>query len=406
MLTNPDYITARDLLLKTIVPIETEWITLSASGGRILAQNIIAAESIPPFDRSPYNGYAFRAADTAHASSERPVTLQILEEVPAGAVPKHEIIKGTAAKILTGAPIPHGADAVIKFEQAKFTEEIVTIFSPCSSGQNITHSGAYVHKSDMLAYCGDVINPDIAGLLASQGIAAPSVYRIPKVGILSTGSELVEANEVPGPGPGKIRNSSRHVFEAALKSLGCEYTYLGIAGDTAEEICALLKKGIAEYDIVLSTGGVAAGNGDLMLNTMQMAGVKILFQGVDIKPGMACAYGIQNKTLVCALSGDPVSALTNFYAVALPAFRKLMGCRNPIPQEIEITLSSSFNKSSPQLRFLRGSLELNCGRVCMSLLGERGNVMSTSSSGCTAMAIIPAGSGPISAGTVLKGFLL
>jgi len=406
MLKNPDYITARETMLNVVHAVQTERVPLSESGGRILAQDLIAAENIPPFDRSPYDGYAFRAADTANASRETPVTLRVLEAVSAGAVPIAAVAEGTAVKLLTGAPIPKGANTVIPYELTDFTNDSVTVFSPAKPGENIVRAGEDVHKGQLLARRGDVIDPGTAGSMASQGVAAPEVYRVPKIGIVSTGSELVEADEIPEAGTGKIRNSNRYTFEAVLKTLGCKSVYLGIAGDSAEEICALFKKGLAECDAVLSTGGVSAGDCDLTPDAMEMAGVEPLFRGVDIKPGMACAYGVRYGKPVFGLSGNPASSLTNFYAVALPALRKLMGHREPLPQEIRVKLSNGFGKRSPKLRFLRGSLELRDGGACMVLPGEQGNVVLSSAIGCNVMALVPAGSGPVSAGTELKGFLL
>lgn len=406
MLKRPDYITARGMLMDAVEPMGTEWIALSESGGRILAQDLTAVESIPPFDRSPYDGYALRAADTAGAAEKTPVTLRVLEEVPAGAVPTRAVEAGTAVKLLTGAPIPKGADAVIKYELVEFTESSVTIRSPLGSGENIVRTGEDVRWGDLLARRGDVIDPGIAGTLASQGIVAPSVYQVPKVGILSTGSELVEANHVPGPGPGKIRNSNRHTFETALKGAGCESVCLGIAGDSAAEICAAIQEGLRKCDAIVVTGGVSAGDYDLTPEAMKMAGVELLFRGAEIKPGMACAYGVHSGKPVCGLSGNPASALTNFYAIALPALRKLMGCREPLPRSIRVALSGSFGKRSPVTRLLRGKLEFADGRARMVLSGNQGNAVLSSAIGCDVMAVVPAGSGPLCSGTELEGFLL
>ena len=406
MLKNPDYITARRLLLETISTVGTEKLALCESGGRILAQDLVAEENIPPFDRSPYDGYAFRAADTEKASRETPVTLCILEEVPAGAVPTVPVTEGTAVKLMTGAPIPTGADTVIPYELTDFTDTAVTVFAPAKPRDNVVRTGEDVRKGQLLAHRGDVIDPGTAGTLASQGIAEPEVYRMPKVGILSTGSELVEAAETPGPGSGKIRNSNRYTFEAVLKALGCETVYLGIAGDSAEEICTLLQKGLAECDAVITTGGVSVGDYDLTPEAMEMAGVELLFRGVDIKPGMACVYGVCQGKPVFGLSGNPASSLTNFYVVGVPALRKMMGYREPLMPKIKVTLSSGFGKKSPKARFLRGTLELKDGTVRMALPKEQGNVVLSSAIGCNVMAVIPAGSGPVPAGTELEGFLL
>lgn len=404
MLKNPDYTTARALLLKGVTPVDTERLSLSRCGGRVLAAELKAAEHIPPFDRSPYDGYALRAADTAAASREAPVTLRVLEEVPAGAVPAVPVTEGTATKVLTGAPIPVGADVVIMFEKTTFTAETVTIYNPLKSGENIIYTGEDVRRGDVLARCGEVIDPGLAGTLAAQGVAEPLVYKMPRVAILSTGSELVEADQAPSHG--KIRNSNRYMLEGALKGLGCEPVYLGIAGDSVAEISALLNRGLEECDAVVTTGGVSVGDYDLTPKAMEESGVDILFQGVDLKPGMACAYGVLGGKPVCGLSGNPASSMTNFYAVAVPALKKLAGHREPQAKELRVTLAEGFSKKSPKTRLLRGTLDLSDGSVRMHLPKDQGNVVLSSTIGCNVMAEVPAGSGPISAGTELKGFLL
>lgn len=404
MRNDPDYVTARELLLAAVIPVGAERVPLSRCGGRILAQDLTAEENIPPFDRSPYDGYAFRAADTVGVSKEHPVTLRILEEIPAGSVPTVKVTEGTAVKLLTGAPIPPGADAVTKYEVTEFTGETVTLFTPAESGENIVRTGEDVRKGEILVRCGDVVDPGVAGTLAAQGTALPLVYRVPRIGIVSTGSELTEVEETPGPG--KIRNSNRYTLETVLTAIGCEPVYLGLAGDSAEEICALLKKGLAECDAVISTGGVSVGDYDLTPDAMELAGAELLFRGVAMKPGMACAYGVCRGKLICGLSGNPASSLTNFYAVALPALRKLAGRRDYLPEEFTVTLSNGFGKKSPATRFLRGRLELKDGTACMTVPKDQGNVVLSSTIGCNMMAVVPAGSGPLAAGTVLKGFLL
>lgn len=401
---NLNFFEARKMLLDAVSAVESERIPLSLCGGRVLAMDLAAAENIPAFDRSPYDGYAFRAEDTASASKDAPVTLSILEEVPAGAVPTKTVTGGTATKILTGAPIPPRADAVIMYEKTSFTDETVTIFSPAKSGQNIVRAGEDVRAGQLLARCGELIDPGLAGTLASQGVSEPCVYRVPRVALVSTGSELVDVGEVPGPG--KIRNSNRYMLEAALKALGCEPIYIGTAGDSAEDICSLIKKGLEDCDAVVSTGGVSAGDYDLTPDAMLMAGAEILFHGVDLKPGMACAYGMCGGKPICALSGNPASSITNFYAIAVPALRKLAGHRAPEPQELEIRIFDGFGKKSPGTRLLRGKLEVRGGELGMFVPADQGNVVLSSTIGCNVMAIVPAGSGPVPAGTVLKGFLI
>ncbi|MGN0776783.1 MAG: gephyrin-like molybdotransferase Glp [Candidatus Ventricola sp.] len=395
---------ACDLLLGLVSPVGTERAALHACAGRVLAQDLIAAENIPPFDRSPYDGYAFRSQDTQDASKAHPVTLAILEEVPAGAVPAKTVTAGTATKILTGAPIPPGADCVCMYEKTAFTKETVTLFAPMHPGDNVVRAGEDVKKGAELARRGDVIDTGIAGTLCAQGEAFPQVYRRLRVGIVSTGNEVVEADAALMPG--KIRNSNRHALETALIREGMEPVYLGLAGDDTDNIARLIEQGLFSCDAVLLTGGVSVGDYDLTPAAMESAGVPVLVRGVDLKPGMACAYGVKGGRPVCALSGNPASALTNFYCIALPVLRKLAGRNDPIPPEITVTLKNGFRKKSPGTRVLRGRLDLSDGTVRMVLPDDQGNVVLSSTIGCNVMAIVPAGSGALPEGTVLKGFVL
>ena len=398
------YTEAREMLLDLTTATEPEHVPLADCAGRILARDLAAAENVPPFDRSPYDGYAFRAADTAAASRETPVTLEILEEVPAGAVPTKTVVPGTAVKILTGAPIPEGADAVIMYELTEFTESQVRLFAPVKSGENIIRAGEDVKKGQILAQAGMAIDAGLAGTLAAQGISRPLVHRRPRVGILSTGNEITEL-DMPLE-DGKIYNSNRYTLAAALLRAGCEARYLGLAGDSVEAIAVLIRAGLESCDALLLTGGVSVGDYDLTPQAMELSGVDLLALGVDIKPGMACAYGVKDGKLVCGLSGNPASSLTNFYAVVLPAINRLCGRREAIPREITVSLAESFRKKSPLPRFLRGRLDLSEGTARMHLPGDQGNVVISSSIGCDVMALVPAGSGPLEAGTKLKGFLL
>lgn len=404
MMINPDYKSARDLLLALALPVDVERISLPEAAGRVLARDLTAEESIPPFDASPYDGYAFCAADTQKASREMPVKLRILEEIPAGAVPSVSLTRGTAVKILTGAPLPAVADVVVPFERTEFTQDTVTIFHAVKSGENVVQAGEDMTAGQKLAEAGSIIDAGLAGCLASQGRTSIEVFRRPVIGIISTGNEVVEAHEPLAPG--KIRNSNRHTLETVLWSAGCLPRYLGLAGDRTEEICRYIKEGLISCDAVLITGGVSVGDYDMTLAAMEMAQARVVVSGVQLKPGMACAYGEKDGKLICGLSGNPASALTNLYAVVLPAIKKLAGQRQPVPDEFSVILASEFPKKSPVTRLLRGRLKLSEGRALFILPQEQGNRILSSTIGCNAMAIIPGGSGPMAAGTLLSGFLL
>ena len=392
------------MLLSRVLPVETETVSLKDCPGRVLGMELKAEQDIPPFDRSPYDGYAFIASDTSSASKEEPAVLRVIGKTAAGQMPEERVTPGTAVKILTGAPIPQGADAVCMYEETLFTEDTVTIFRSFRQGENVVYAGEDVRKGTVLAHRGDVIDPGIAGSLAAQGKTAPCLYRIPRIGLISTGSEVVEADKPQGEG--KIRNSNRYMLEAALLREGLQPVFLGLAEDDIPSIEKLIRKGASDCDAVILTGGVSVGDYDLTPAAMEAAGCEMLFQRVDLKPGMACAYGMLKGKAVCALSGNPASALTNYYAITLPALKKLAGRRQFLPEEITVTLRNGFGKKSKATRILRGHLDLTRGDVGMTLSQEQGNAVLSSAIGCDVAAVIPAGSGKLEPGTRLKGFLL
>ncbi len=404
MLKNADWMEARDLLLERALPVETEMIPLEACAGRVLGFDLRAAADVPPFDRSAYDGYALRSADVADASPEHPITLSITETIPAGNVGAKPVLPGQAAHLMTGAAIPDGADCVIMFEKTQFTDDTVTLFSPLKSGDNIVKRGEDVKKDSLLAACGTVIDPGLAGTLASQGMARVQVYRKPVIGLISTGSEVTEAGEPLETG--KIYNANRASLTALLEKESCAVRYLGLAGDEADLISSLIAQGMEACNAVILTGGVSVGDWDVTPEAMTRAGVTLLVRGVAMKPGMACAYGTVQSKLVVGLSGNPASAVTNFCACVLPAIRKLCGKKDVLPQHVRARLIRGFRKKSPADRFLRGRLVLEDGAVRFDASSDQGNVVLSSAIGCNAFLLIPAGSGPVEAETEWRGFVL
>ncbi len=404
MLRNIDFREAARLLWEAVSPVETENIPLTQTMGRILGQTVTAKSDVPPFDRSPFDGYAFRAEDTAKASREAPVTLRVLEEIPAGSVGIKRIVRGTAAKILTGAPIPMGADCVCKFEETEFTKESVTLFKSYQSGSNICLRGEDLTAGDCLAEKGAVIDAALMGTLATQNVAEPLVYRRPKAGIITTGSELCTVGETLTGG--KIVNSNWYTFHGALCAAGCIPEFYGAPGDNLEDIAKCFKKAAAQCDIIITTGGVSVGDYDLTPAALQEAGGEILIQNINLKPGGKCCFGKLEGALVCCLSGNPASSMTAFYAAVLPAIRKLCGLKNWQLQEIRVTLLEDFSKKSPKPRLLRGCLDLQTGEVGMHIQGEQGNGILHTMIGVDLLALVPAGSGPQQKGTKLTAWYL
>lgn len=402
MLSKVEFTAARDLLLERVSPVPAERISISACAGRVLAERIEAVTDVPPFDRSPFDGYAFRAADTAGASAAQPVTLRVLEELAAGQTPTQEVTPGTAVRLMTGAPIPPGADAVTMYEKTCFTAQTVTIPFQAQPGENIVRRGEDVQQGQVLAEPGTVLDGPLAGSISSQGVRAPLVCRRPRAGIITTGSELVEAGQTPGPG--KIVNSNRYTFEAELAQDGLQVRFFGSPADCLEEIAAAMEAALADSDLVVVTGGVSAGDYDLTPAALEAIGAELLVKDVQLKPGGKCCYAVRDGKLLCCLSGNPASSLTNFDAVALPAVRKLCGLTEPLLPEIPVTLAMPFRKKSPRPRLLRGRLQLTHGRTEMTIAGEQGNSVLHTMIGCDLLALVPAGSGPLPAGTQLQAF--
>ncbi len=405
MQTGLEYQEARSLLLERVAPIaRLERVPLFQAVGRVLAEEVFAAGDVPPFDRSPYDGYAFRAADTAGASREHPVTLQILEEVPAGSMWTQTVTSGTATKILTGAPVPPGADAITKYEDTAFDEKTVTVFAPFRAGENIVPKGEDVTKGQLLAEQGTVIDSALLGTLAAQGIVEPLCYGVPTIGILTTGSELAEAGE-PLTG-GKIVNTNQYTFFAAVEHIGCTPVVCGAPGDDPDAIAGAMDRALNACDLVLTTGGVSVGDYDFTPDAMERAGAELFLRTLKLKPGGASAYGVRGGKLICGLSGNPASALTNFYAVVLPAIRKLQGIRAPLLTELTVTLKEDFPKKSPKTRLIRGTLDLTDGTARMMVDRGQGNGVLHSLIGCNLLAEIPAGSPRLPSGTRLRAYLI
>ena len=394
-----NYDEAANIIVQHVSPVSSEIISLSESAGRILSADITAKYNVPPFKRSPYDGYAFRAQDTANA----PVTLKVICEIRAGSVSHMQINSGEAAKILTGAMIPEGADSVVPYEDTDFTDNEVIIKRAFKSGENIINAGEDVKAGAVIVKSGELIDSGRAGLIASQGINSIEVYRKPLIGIISTGSELQETGELQA---GKIYNSSRYAFEAALKLSGLEPNFIGISPDDEGQISDMMINALTSCDALLLTGGVSAGDYDRIPEALNILGADIIVRDVELKPGGKCIYALKDNKLICCLSGNPASALTNYYAVALPALKKLSGLRDFMPNEINITLGNAFNKKSPKTRIIRGKLIFRDNISVMNVPEEQGNGALTSLSGCNVMAVIPSGSGRLPEGTNLRGFTI
>lgn len=395
---------ARRLLLSNCSLPGVEEVYFHDALGRVLSEDLVAQENVPPFSRSPYDGYAFRAADTVTGTAEQPVFLEVIEEVPAGHAPQARLGEGQAVKILTGAPIPEGADVVEKYEVTTRKGNQVAIYASYRPGTNIIPAGEDVAEGEIVAYRGQVVDPPIVGLMAALGIVKVSVYQRPKIAIISTGDELLEVDEPLRPG--KIRNSNSHTLAAYCAELGGAPIVLKTPKDRVEEIGTAIQSGMQQSQMVITTGGVSVGDYDLVQEALEYIGAEILYWQIDIKPGSPTLAAVKDGKVILALSGNPAAAMVIFQLLGFPYIRKLAGRSDYMLKEIQVTLKDGFQKPSPARRFLRGRLTYDQDRIYMESTGEQGNGILRSMIGCDVLAEIPAGSGAVSAGSKLKAYLL
>lgn len=393
--------TARQLFLDSLAVLPTESIPLEQAGGRVLSEDVYARNDIPPFDRSLMDGYAFRAEDTLGATPEYPRWFRVLEEVRAGYPPRYPLSPGTAAKILTGAPIPEGSDAVVRFEDVLLQDNNrVGVKQPCQPGLNIGHAGEDIAKGEMGLHRGEVITPGATGILAAMGYTDPRVFRRPLVSILSTGDELVNIHR-PLP-PAKIRNSNLYYLMAAVRETG------GVPLDpvTLADNPALLEEklvmALEESDMIITTGGASTGDYDFINDVFKKIGAKILFRKIDIRPGTATVGAIRNGKGLLGFSGNPGAASISFVLLGQPLIRYIGGWEQFYPPEMEGIITEPLSRKSSRRRFLRGiATWKNDAWHVKPLAGPNVGILCSMATG-NVLIEIPAGTEPPGAGSRVK----
>ncbi len=395
---------AQDLLLKNCLIKDKENVDLPCALGRVLADNIKAQENIPPFVRSPYDGYALKAEDTTGVTKEAPAQLEVIGEVPAGYFPKEKIEKGKAIKILTGAPVPEGADAVVPYEKTNLEGNRLQVFSPLLPGENVVPEGEDVREGELLAEAGALITPPLTGLLASLGIGKVTVYKRPKIAIVSIGDELLDVSEPLIPG--KIHNSNAYTLASYCRELGADPVIIGTASDKVEEAASLIEMGLSRADMVITSGGASVGDYDVTGRSFAAIKTEMLYWKIAIKPGSPTLAGTKDGKVILGLSGNPAAVMVTFQLTATAFIKKMSGRNNYLPHKVDAILKKDFNKASPTRRFLRGKLLFEAGMLFVDASDRQGNGVLRSAVGCNVLAEIPKGSGAIKAGQKLTAYLL
>ncbi|AOY77787.1 gephyrin-like molybdotransferase Glp [Clostridium formicaceticum] len=404
MRTNVTLEEALAMLLKESGTIEAVHVPLLDALGSVLAENIVSDMDMPPFKKSPLDGYAVRGEDTEGASKDTPIILKVMDFVPAGYVSNKRLGKKEAMRIMTGAKIPEGADAVVKFEDTKYTEETVTVYKKYPVGTNIVKAGEDMEKGDLVLQKGEVIDAPEIGILATLGKAYVEVFRKPRVAILSTGDELVDMQQPLVEG--KIRNSNSYTIAAQIKKLGAKPLMLGICSDAIEIIKAKLNSALNWADIVITTGGVSVGDHDLAKEAFREVGAEVLFWRVRMKPGTPIAVAKKEEKLIFGLSGNPAAAYITFEQFVRPIILKKMGRGNYKLMEVKSILESDFTKASNQNRFVRGNTYYRDGKYYTRLPEKHSSGVLTSLMGTNSLFYIKALTGPYKKGDEITVQLL
>lgn len=334
---------AQEQLLSLVKATKPEYRPIDKCFNRILAEDIYANSDFPPFARSPLDGFAVQSADVKGASKNGPVVLQIIDNIPAGTVSSKVLSSGTAMRIMTGAPLPTGADGVVRLEDAEEQSDKVVIRIGVDAAKNICLQGEEIRNREQVLLKGTRINSSSIGLLAMFGITAPLVYERPKVGILSTGSEIVRMNEPLSPG--KIRDTNSQMLMMEVLEAGGIPLMLGRVPDDVEAITKAIQDA-PTCDLILTTGGASVGDHDLIDKVYQAVGAELLFSRVSIKPGMPVLAGIWGEKLLIGLSGNPAAASVSFKLIVRPLLKKISGDRQIWYNRAKATLSEVFLKTS------------------------------------------------------------
>jgi molybdopterin molybdotransferase len=314
----------------------SEIVSFADSLNRVLAGDIISDMDIPPFNRATVDGFACRKADLG-------AELEIIETIAAGSQPKKPVLENQSSRIMTGAPVPEGADMVFMVEDSLILPSGKVRYTGSSAKKNISLKGEDIKNGDIVLCPGKLVRPQDIAVMASVGCTNVLVSNMPVVAVISSGDELVEPCEKPGLS--QIRNTNAYQLMAQVKRAGAMGQYMGIARDDEEATYNIVKSAVSESDLVLITGGVSMGDFDFVPSVLERAGVKILFSRVNVQPGKPTTFGVHPEALVFGLPGNPVSAFVQFELLVRPLICKMMGY-HWVPVSIPLPMNDSFSRKS------------------------------------------------------------
>ncbi len=371
---------------------------LDEAAGLVLAENVIAHGNVPPFSNSAMDGFAVLAADIQQASEVIPVHLHILEDVPAGSVATQPVRPGTAIRIMTGAPLPDGADTVVHVEVTRVEGDDVLILVALKNGVNVRRVGEDMKDGAIVLTAGTVLRPGEVGVCAAAGHATVMVYPRARVTVLTTGSELVDAAQVPGPG--QIRDANAHSLRAQVAAMGAEPVTFARVPDTRKAVRSALEQALIQADVVLTNGGVSVGDYDFVKDVLQEMGAELVFWRVKQKPGKPMAFWALGSKRIVGLPGNPVSSMVCTEEYIRPMIRRMMGHALLYRPVRTAVLDERYAKGADAGRthFVRVRLQERDGVLHATLTGPQGSGILTSMALAAGIAVIPEDTSVVEAG--------
>ncbi|MEB3328734.1 MAG: gephyrin-like molybdotransferase Glp [Candidatus Sericytochromatia bacterium] len=394
---------ARARILATLSALPARPVALPEACGSVLAEGIRATEALPPFDNAAVDGYAVRVACVRGASADTPVPLRITGEAPAGRPVDGLVVRpGCAVRVMTGAPLPAGTEAVVMREDTHEAPEAVRVCAPAAPGEHIRRAGEDVAPGAAVLGAGATLKPSAIALLGALGVTRVVAHRRPSVALLATGDELVWPDEPLRPG--QIRASSALALEALVRAAGGEPRQLGIVPDDRAALEAALARA-SQADLILTTGGVSVGDHDLVRQVLEREGA-IAFWRIDMQPGKPLAFGHWAGTPLLGLPGNPVSSLVCFELFARPAIRRLAGHTAVVRPSLQARLAANHEKRAPRRQYLRAAVALTDQGLTATLATRQGSHQLTGLVQGNALVVLPEGPGHWAAGDAVEVLLL
>ncbi|ABV62008.1 molybdopterin molybdotransferase MoeA [Bacillus pumilus] len=380
---------------------QVEWVPLRNSLERFIAEDILADHDVPAFDRSPYDGFALRAEDTKEASSEHPVELEVIDHIGAGVVSAKTIGPFQAIRIMTGAKIPNGANVVIMLELTKTFEKdgksYMSLKRPLKKGDNISRQGEEVLEGNVMLKKGTKVTPGVTALLATFGYAVVPVVKKPVIGIISTGTELLQVSDAMVDG--KIRNSNLSMVYAQILEAGGEPLDLGGVSDDFDKSYQAVKAALEKVDFLITTGGVSVGDFDFLPAIYEKLGAEVLFNKVAMRPGsVTTVAAMPNGQLLFGLSGNPAACFVGFELFVKPMIYKWSLKKQPFPDFAEAKLTHDFPKANPFTRFVRAALQFTGSQLSVTPTGLDKSSAVTSIAEANCFIVLPGGTRGFKAG--------